>query len=546
MAGTAIGTPSYMSPEQAEGRLDRIGPASDIYGLGATLYCLLTGRPPLEGVDIDGLLRAGPPQGEFPPPRQVEPASAGGARGDRREGHGAAAGRPLLLRPRPWPRRSSAGWPTSRCWRIASRPGSGRGGGCAAKDARWPRSPRPCWRRPSASPRSWPSRPAPTPRSSRPTLTWAGQPAHQRRQPRAPARQCARAGRFDLSLDAIKTFHGGVSEELLLKEKQFDGLRTRLLRGATDFYRRLEVLLAGQADHRSRAGLGQAYHDIGELTAQIGSQPEALAALRRGLELRLALAAEAGPRRRDQAECGPEPDRRRRPGGGDRRVDRRAGLLRAGARSAGAPRPVGARRALATAPRWPSASTGSRRVQYHTGQAAESLASHERARAIFQDAGRRPPQRRPSRSDLAASYHDIGVDPASRAARSSSALASYRKARPSARNWPRPTPTPPSSRATWPEPQRSSASFTRRQVTSPGHSRRSQQARAIFQELADANPAVTQFEGDLARATRSSARSRIRPAIRQKRWHRSNGRGRSCRSWSRPIPPLHCSRAGWR
>ena len=48
MAGTAIGTPTYMSPEQSEGRLAQIGPASDIYSLGATLYCLVTGRPPLE------------------------------------------------------------------------------------------------------------------------------------------------------------------------------------------------------------------------------------------------------------------------------------------------------------------------------------------------------------------------------------------------------------------------------------------------------------------------------------------------------------------
>ena len=47
MAGSAVGTPAYMSPEQADGRPDRIGPASDIYGLGATLYCLVTGRPPL-------------------------------------------------------------------------------------------------------------------------------------------------------------------------------------------------------------------------------------------------------------------------------------------------------------------------------------------------------------------------------------------------------------------------------------------------------------------------------------------------------------------
>src|SRR5262249_11176450 len=53
VAGTAMGTPAYMSPEQAEGRLERIGPASDIYSLGATLYCLVTGRPPLNDGDGD-------------------------------------------------------------------------------------------------------------------------------------------------------------------------------------------------------------------------------------------------------------------------------------------------------------------------------------------------------------------------------------------------------------------------------------------------------------------------------------------------------------
>src|SRR5262249_39947978 len=41
--GQAVGTPAYMSPEQAEGRWDVIGPASDVYSLGATLYAVLTG-----------------------------------------------------------------------------------------------------------------------------------------------------------------------------------------------------------------------------------------------------------------------------------------------------------------------------------------------------------------------------------------------------------------------------------------------------------------------------------------------------------------------
>lgn len=45
--GDAVGTPAYMSPEQFEDA-SRIGPAADIYGLGATLYCVLSGRPPFQ------------------------------------------------------------------------------------------------------------------------------------------------------------------------------------------------------------------------------------------------------------------------------------------------------------------------------------------------------------------------------------------------------------------------------------------------------------------------------------------------------------------
>jgi tetratricopeptide (TPR) repeat protein/tRNA A-37 threonylcarbamoyl transferase component Bud32 len=64
--GQLVGTPAYMPPEQAEGRLDRVGVASDVFALGATLYCLLTGQAPYGGEDVNAQAQ----RGEVVPARQ--------------------------------------------------------------------------------------------------------------------------------------------------------------------------------------------------------------------------------------------------------------------------------------------------------------------------------------------------------------------------------------------------------------------------------------------------------------------------------------------
>ena len=68
--GSAVGTPQYMSPEQAAGDLARVEAASDIYGLGATLYCLLVGHAPFPSGEVADVLHR-VSHGIFPAPRRL-------------------------------------------------------------------------------------------------------------------------------------------------------------------------------------------------------------------------------------------------------------------------------------------------------------------------------------------------------------------------------------------------------------------------------------------------------------------------------------------
>ncbi len=71
LVGAALGTPAFMSPEQARGEVAALGPATDVYSLGATLYAVLAGQPPVQGRNTTEVLEK-VRQGDWPPPRQVK------------------------------------------------------------------------------------------------------------------------------------------------------------------------------------------------------------------------------------------------------------------------------------------------------------------------------------------------------------------------------------------------------------------------------------------------------------------------------------------
>lgn len=280
LPGSAIGTPAYMSPEQAAGDLDQLGPPSDVYSLGATLYCLLTGKPPFVGNDL-GLLLRKVQQGEFARPRQFNPSidkaleavclkAMALTPADRYATPKALADdvdrwladEPVSAWKEPWTRKSLR-WITRHRVGVTAAAAAGLvalvGLGAVA-------------------------------------FTQAkGRAALEIKNQELAAANGKIKARYELAVDAIKTFHTGVSEDFLLKEDKFKALRDRLLNSASEFYSRLSRLLGNETDFASRKDLAQSNFDLARLTSAVGRVEEGLAAHRKVLALRQAMMTEPEP-----------------------------------------------------------------------------------------------------------------------------------------------------------------------------------------------------------------------------------------------------------
>jgi serine/threonine protein kinase/tetratricopeptide (TPR) repeat protein len=303
LPGSALGTPAYMSPEQARGDLDGLGPRSDVYSLGATLYCLLTGKPPFEGDDLGAILR-GVQKGDIVPPRKLDPVidraleaiclKAMSHRPEDRYGSCRAladdierwmADEAVVAWKEPWSRKLVR-------WLMRHRTGVTAAGaallmavaGLGAVSAVQARAN-------GELKRSNDALSTANARVVRANseLKEANENVN-RANAELQAANVRERERFDLAMDAIKLFHGEISKDLLLKQDQFKKLRDKLLRGAADFYGRLEGMLKQRTDRESRAALGRAYEELGELTISIGDARDALAVYRKAIDARRDLA----------------------------------------------------------------------------------------------------------------------------------------------------------------------------------------------------------------------------------------------------------------
>jgi tetratricopeptide (TPR) repeat protein/tRNA A-37 threonylcarbamoyl transferase component Bud32 len=292
-AGSLLGTPAFIAPEQAIGQIERVNERSDVFGLGALLAVILTGQPPYVGETFEAV-RVQAVRGK------LEDCFARLDASGAEQELVALCKRCLAFEPEDRPATAGAVAQAVDTLRAEAEERARRAelervrveGELATAAAR-------------AAERRKRRRLALGAAAVLAVAAVGGLAAVLAVQRRANADLAAKnveladeqakvQARFELAQKAIALFHTGVSEDALLKNPEFKELRTKLLKRAADFYTDLEKLLAVQTDAKSRKALAAAYSQLGELIDKIGTKPEAISVHRKALAVRRELAAAAG------------------------------------------------------------------------------------------------------------------------------------------------------------------------------------------------------------------------------------------------------------
>jgi len=285
-------------------------------------------------------------------------------------------------------------------------------------------------------------------------------------------------------------------DDLVLKAEQFKPLRDKLLRGAADFYGKLEGLLKGQPDRASRGAMGNAYFELGELTAKIGDKPAALVAHRNGLAVRRELASDPAndaKAREDVAKS----------------LTAAAELLSETGESAEAlARFEEARELLEGLPLSGPGSDGRRAllgrlersmgiVLKSTGKSAAALSAYQRSVETLTRLADDNPAVTEFRSRLADSHNTLGVLQ-KETGKPNEALESHLRARAIRQKLADDNPTVSEFRSRLAN-SHVSIGILQKETGKPGEALDSyRRARAIYQKLVDDNPALTEFRKGLA------------------------------------------------